>query len=106
MRSFIPYVQMHEFEALLFSHPQDFALGIHQEALAPELQAICDAFGSPEEINDHPNTAPSKRIEGLLPRYQKPTDGVLAAKRIGLKAMRQECALFDRWITQLEDLSA
>ena len=104
MPRFIPYVQMYEFEALLFSNATGFAEGIYQAALAPKLQAIRDDFGSPEEINDDPNTAPSKRVQNLVADYEKPLYGTLAALKIGLPTMRQECALFDTWLTRLEQL--
>ena len=62
---FIPYVMMHEFEAMLFSDCEGFGCGIGREDLVEPLQAIRDQFASPEEIDDSPHTAPSKRIEHL-----------------------------------------
>jgi hypothetical protein len=67
-----------------------------------ELQKIRAEFGSPEEINDDPNTAPSKRIANLFPSYRKPLHGVLAAKRITIDVIRGECPHFDEWLTTLE----
>ena len=99
---FIPFVMMHEFEALLFSDCELFALGIGQPELAERLQAIRDAFGSPEEVDDSPDTAPSKRILALIPGYQKPLTGTLAALEIGLATMRVECPHFDEWLKRLE----
>ena len=71
-RRFIPYVVMHEFEALLFSDCDGFALGVGHPELTSSLQAIRDRYGSPEEIDDSPHSAPSKRVEQILPAYQKP----------------------------------
>ncbi|WP_420637336.1 DUF4276 family protein [Candidatus Palauibacter sp.] len=99
---FIPFVMIHEFEALLFSDCQGFAEGIGQETLASDFQAIRDAFPGPEEIDDSPLTAPSKRITKLVPGYQKPLMGVLAALEIGLETMRSECPHFDEWLKRLE----
>ena len=59
---FIPYVMMHEFEALLFSNCKRFAEGIMKPELAPKFQAIRDEFRCPEEIDDSPETAPSKLL--------------------------------------------
>ncbi len=101
---FIPYVVMHEFEALLFSDCQAFANGVGRAYLAPVFQNIKDQFGSPEEINDSPATAPSKRVEILIPGYQKPFLGNLAALEIGLPKMRQECPQFAQWLANLEAL--
>jgi Domain of unknown function (DUF4276) len=99
---FLPFVVMHEFEGLLFSDCERLAQGIGQPQLAGQLQAIRDRFASPEEINDSPETAPSKRLVGLVPRYQKPFLGPLAALEIGLERIRAECPHFDRWVRQLE----
>ena len=105
MQRFIPYVQIHEFEALLFSSPKKLALGISRSDLTDHFQDIRDAFGSPEEINDDPNTAPSKRITRVAAGYEKPIYGTLAAMEIGLEIMRRECVLFDAWLKQLEALA-
>lgn len=101
---FIPYIQIHEFEALLFSDPGSLAKGIYRNDLETEFEEICSAFESPEEINDHPNTAPSKRIINLYKNYEKNTDGILAAIEIGLPKMRGKCKHFDLWLKQLESL--
>ncbi len=70
-RRFIPYLMMHEFEALLFSDCAKFASGIGQPELADRFQRIRGDFASPEEIDDSPNHAPSKRIETLVSGYPK-----------------------------------
>lgn len=102
---FIPYVVMHEFEALLFSDCTSFANGIGRKELANEFQKIRDQFATPEEINDSPQTAPSKRVEKLVPGYQKPFLGNLAALEIGLNQMRAECPRFALWLSQLESVT-
>lgn len=99
---FVPYVVMHEFEALLFSECDLFAAGIGRDSLSVEFQKIRNQFTSPEEINDSPQTAPSKRIERLVPGYQKPLLGNLAALEIGLTRMRAECPQFANWLNRLE----
>ena len=102
-RRFIPYVVMHEFEGLLFSDPEGFGRGIAKGDLSPQFKAIRDEFETPEHINDSPDTAPSKRVVGLFPGYQKPLLGILAASEIGLDAIRRECAQFSDWIERLEE---
>ena len=99
---FIPYVMMHEFEAMLFSDCEGFGRGIGHENLVEPLQAIRDQFANPEEIDDSPHTAPSKRIEHLMPDYQKPLMGNLAALEIGIHAIRRECPHFGNWLERLE----
>ena len=101
---FVPYVMMHEFEALLFSDCERFAQGLYRPELRESLEAIIAECGEPERINDDPETAPSKRVEALVPGYEKPTMGVLAALEIGLEPMRRACPVFDAWVTTLEGL--
>ena len=101
---FIPFVVMHEFEGLLFSDCNLFAKGIEKPDLAPKFQAIRDQFSTPEEINDSPTTAPSKRVQQLVPGYEKPFLGTLAVIEIGLEKIRRECPHFRSWIECLESL--
>lgn len=102
MRRFIPYVQMYEFEALLFSDPTKMAQGMDQPKLAAAFTAILHKFSTPEAINNSPQTAPSKRIEQLIIGYEKPLMGTLAALEVGLNTMREQCSLFHQWLCSLE----
>jgi hypothetical protein len=104
-KRFLPFVMMHEFEGLLFSNCDSFSKGIGRPELAAELLAIRKQFATPEEINDSPITAPSKRVKSLVPGYEKPLMGTLAILEIGLEAIRRECPHFNEWIMQLEVLS-
>ncbi|MBY0545001.1 MAG: DUF4276 family protein [Gammaproteobacteria bacterium] len=101
---FIPYIQMYEFEGLLFSDSEKLARGIDQLKLATKFKEIRDQFNAPEEINNSPDTAPSKRIGKIYPAYEKPIHGSLAAIEIGLSVIRRECLHFDAWLTRLEKL--
>jgi len=101
---FLPYVQMHEFEALLFSDPKLLADGLELPNDVA-LQGIRSQFQSPEEINDSQQTAPSKRIMGLNPGYAKVLDGVRIGQAIGLDVMRAHCPHFNGWIEKLEALA-
>ena len=103
---FVPYVMMHEFEAMLFSDCKRFADGIGRPKLASKFQVIRNLFATPEEIDDSPETAPSKRIESLVPGYKKPYMGTLAALGIGLSAIRSECQHFHSWLERLEGIPA
>jgi hypothetical protein len=104
-RRFVPFVVMHEFEGLLFSDCAAFSRGIFRAELESWFQSIRDQFATPEEINDSPMTAPSKRIQEAVPGYQKPLLGVLAALEIGLVRIRAECPHFNSWMTRLESLA-
>ncbi|HEV2495810.1 MAG TPA: DUF4276 family protein [Terriglobia bacterium] len=101
---FVPYIQLHEFEALLFSDPQSFSIAFPSVSTAQlaELQAIRSAFNTPEHIDEGNDTSPSKRICGLLPQYVEPLSGPLIAKQIGLAKMRAECHHFNGWLERLE----
>ncbi len=101
-RRFVPFVVMHEFEALLFSDCAAFSRGIGRPSLEADFRSIRGQFKTPEEINDSPDTAPSKRVLGLAPNYQKPLHGPLAALEIGLDCMRNECPGFHAWLQRLE----
>jgi hypothetical protein len=105
-RRFVPFVVMHEFEGLLFSDCAGFSRGIGQLGLEAAFQAIRDQFPTPEDINDSPVTAPSKRVKDLVPGYEKPLLGSLAVLEIGLSSIRRECPHFDGWLVKLESLSA
>ncbi len=80
------------------------AQGISKPDLGNQLQKVRDEFATPEEINDSPNTAPSKRIKKLYPAYEKPLYGSLAALEIGLDTIRRECHGFNAWLKSIEDL--
>jgi len=102
---FLPYIQLYEYEGLLFSDPTAFATGIGQESLRQQFQLIRDQFPTPEDINDNPNSAPSKRVLRVHSSYQKVLDGTLAAQAVGLQRMRRECPHFCQWIEWLELLA-
>jgi Domain of unknown function (DUF4276) len=104
LRRFIPYIQMYEFEGLLFSDCRSLALAIGQPQMVKALQDIREEFSSPEDINDSYITAPSKRLRNLYPGYDKPIHGSLASLEIGIDTIRKECKLFDRWLQQIEAL--
>ena len=100
-----PYVQLHEFEGLLFSDVNAFTwLGVSDETL-DNLRHIRSHFATPEDINDNVHTAPSKRLKSLIPRYDKRVAGPVVALEIGLDRIRAECQRFDEWFTRLESLA-
>lgn len=105
-RYVLPYVQMHEFEALLFSDIEQFewVQDVWSDQTRKQLQAIRDAFASPEQINDSPQTAPSKRILAVFAKggFSKVEHGPLIAEAIGLEKMRSQCPAFHAWLSALE----
>ena len=101
-----PYVQQYEFEALLFSDASAFSSSLFYvtTGVVDDLLAIRSRFDSPEDINDSPDSAPSKRIKKRIPRYQKVVAGSLVAGEIGLEKIRAECPRFRAWMRRLESL--
>ena len=102
-RKIFPYVQVHEFEGLLFSDVNAFKSVLDNAPLA-DLRKIRATFSTPEEINDSSETAPSKRILKLIPGYRKTLHGPSLAREIGLDKLRNECPGFGAWLSRLESL--
>lgn len=99
------YVQRHEFESLLFSEVKAFSREIPLPETSMEmLVSARSEFKTPEDINDSRQTAPSKRIIAIIPKYQKRVNGTRIALAIGLDKIRAECPRFDRWVRKLEGL--
>ena len=102
-RKVLPYVQRHEFEALLFADVDAFSsIDVGAEGVG-RLRGVRSQFDTPEDINDDRDTAPSKRISQLVP-YDKAADGPVVAAKIGLEKMRSTCPRFGKWLEQLEAL--
>lgn len=101
---FIPYVSMHEFEALLFSDCDVFAMSIRAPEAAAELKAVLALFGDPEQINDSKDSKPSERIRGAIAHYDKVVFGPMAIQEIGLDVVRRQCRNFGCWLTRLEEI--
>jgi len=102
--SFIPYVQVHEFEAILFSGPGHVASAFLLPEKAVDLTQIVEACGGPEGIDDNPISAPSKRLQAIFPSYDKAFHGPAIALAIGLPAIRAACPRFAAWMSRLEAL--
>lgn len=102
----IPYVQMYEFEAILFSCPETMQsiLKFHSGKNTVQewaLEVLEQFDGQPEKINDSPQTAPSKRLEANT-NYRKTSHGPDIAKHIGIDKIRQFCPGFNGWLQALE----
>jgi hypothetical protein len=105
-RRFVPYFQLHEFEALLFADPEtvDSSLSVFSGSKLTHLRSIRNQFASPEHIDDGENTAPSKRLKQLYPDYDKPASSPRILNQIGVETLRRECLHFSEWIARLEAL--
>jgi hypothetical protein len=106
-RRFVPYIQLHEYEAYLFSNPNYFELLYENcREQVENLKVIAESYETPELINDGLETAPSKRIIAQFPSYKKSkqSDGVQLAELIGLNVIRDKCPHFSEWVSNLERL--
>lgn len=108
-RNFIPYVQQYEFEALLFTAPDTVGRYMDCPLVAQAMNQILMDCDNPEQINDSPTSAPSKRIERVFKKhlnkkYDKTFHGPLLLLEIGLTNIRSKCHRFNEWLLRLESL--
>jgi Domain of unknown function (DUF4276) len=104
---FLPYLQLHEYEAYLFSDVTWFGYFYdHHEHQIAALQTIADGHTTPELIDDGQHSAPSKRIIAQFPDYEdgKSVVGPQVALLIGLDVIRRKCPHFAAWLSRLEQL--
>jgi len=103
-RRFIPYIQLHEFEALILADPRqlDWEYLEHDGPIRRLREMVGEQ--NPELIDDGPTTAPSKRILQEIPEYDKASTSPTVAEKIGLPVLRDKCRHFSEWITCLEQL--
>lgn len=105
---FIPYIQLHEFEAMLFTDLD--VLLLEFEDKRREVQKLKNQLArapynnNPELINDIRESSPSHRIINLIPEYQKVNSGSMFTDLISIDRIRVVCKHFDEWITKLENL--
>ena len=98
--NFIPYIQQHEFESLIFSSSKSYTF-YYSDKVVTAIENIIDQYETPEDINDMPLTAPSKRLLAIIPDYSKVNDGTIIALEIGLENILQQCPRFRNWVETL-----
>ena len=103
---FIPYIQLHEFEGLLFSNLEIFIHNFEKAEFNKfkDFIKIFEQFQNPEDINDGATTAPSKRLCNHIQGYNKVVYGATLAEEIGLKTIREKCPRFNEWIRIIENI--
>lgn len=103
---FIPYLQLHEFEGLLFNNIDIFHSQIPKEDIVnlPELEATFNSYNNPEMINNNKNTSPSHRLNRIIAGYNKIVHGDILSEAIGLNRIMQKCPRFNNWVHTLEQL--
>jgi hypothetical protein len=104
---FIPYLQVHEFEALILARPTAIEELYEAPAAAiAQLQENCDRFASPEHIDHGQHGHPKARIKACFPDYDENVAGPLLAGSIGLAHLRSVCPHFGGWLNRLEYLDS
>lgn len=111
VKRFIPYIQIHEFEALVFAGYRHFPkLFPDLEGKTRYLQKIMEEYNfEPERINSSVESSPSHRISDYLisckHSYNKPKVGFAIAQFEGIDGLRQQCPHFDQWLQKLVNLN-
>lgn len=99
-KRFFPYIQLYEFEALLFSNNNGFEYLFDEES-ATQTNSIVEAYKNPEDINSTPQGAPLKRLLTIKDDYDKITEGNLIALEVGISAILERCPRFNTWIDEI-----
>ena len=97
----LPYIQRHEIESLMFSGLDGFDIVIDDCNIIREIYSIMKEYPNPEDINTHPDKAPSKRLERLFP-YDKTFDGEIILEVLSVDNIRDKCPRFNNWMDKLE----
>ncbi len=107
---FIPYVQLHEFEALLFADTAELAgaatgiCGHPEDHLRTQFDQILEAAGHAEAIDDGYDTCPSRQIAGIVTGFRKRVHSPRVTTSIGMEILRVRCTHFGEWVRRLEAL--
>jgi hypothetical protein len=106
---FVPYLQRHEFEALVLAHPASLRTLFPQFASKlADLEQSLAGYANAEEIDDGPASHPSRRIQDIIPTYEalKASHGLFALLEAGLANTRLRCPRFDAWLSRWEQWGA
>lgn len=102
-KNYIPYIQLHEFEALIFSSTTGFELLFEKNEMNYKgIREVVEQFPNPEDINDSPETAPSKRMKKLIVGYEKVAYGISLVECTGIETILYKCPHFKNWIEKLK----
>lgn len=103
-RFFIPYIQQHEFETMLFAKPED-GFDLEEESIKSDIINLCSQFENIEDINCTPEGAPSKRIVHIFKekgkKYSKVSDAVDIVELTGIEVILEKCPRFKNWVEKL-----
>lgn len=100
---FVPYIQKHEFEALLFSGMEGFCYLLDEDSQIERIKEIMKEFPCPEDINGGATTAPSKRLMAIF-NYDKTADSSDILELIGFGTIYSKCPRFASWFDRLVNI--
>ena len=102
--NFIPYIQLHEFEALVFASISGIdSLFERSEMDYNGLMNVIQQYPNPEDINNHPDTAPSVRLKKLISGYNKVLHGIDIINTVGMAELLEKCPRFKTWIESMAE---
>ena len=102
--NFIPYIQLHEFEALVFASINGIdSLFERSEMDYKGLMNVIQQYPNPEDINNHPDTAPSVRLKKLISGYNKVLHGIDIINTVGMAELLEKCPRFKTWIESMAE---
>ncbi len=102
-KRYIPYIQLHEFEGLLFNNVEAFSC-IDKKINTDKLKSVINEYNNPEMINNNKETLPSERLKKIIKGYSKILHGNEIAKSIGLTKIRNKSPRFNKWIEKIEKI--
>ena len=98
---FFPYIELHEFESMIFSDISKLEEAYFEEDLTA-LKECVKVLSNPELINDGAETAPSKRIMNCISNFDKANVGVDVLGKIGIENIAAKCSHFAEWLQCIE----
>jgi len=103
---FLPYLQLHEFEGLLFNNIEVFYEQVPKNELIGKTELIktFQDYDNPEMINNNKDTSPSNRLKRIIEGYNKILYGHYFAEAIGLEKIRNKSPRFNNWLKAIEDI--
>lgn len=103
--NFIPYIQLHEFEALVFASISGIdSLFERSEMDYNGLMNVIQQYPNPEDINNHPDSTPSVRLKKLISGYNKVLHGIDIINTVGMNELLEKCPRFKAWVESMEEV--
>lgn len=103
-RFFIPYIQKHEMETLLFAHPEE-GFSLESDKIKNAVIAVANQYPNIEDINGTVEGSPSNRLTTIYKadnkKYDKVIDGIDIAELTGIDTILKKCPRFKTWIDSL-----